>query len=914
MSIVEFLSQPFWHTLGLTLVHFVWQGCVVAVVAGALVHGLRLRHGNARYTAYLLGFAAMIACPILTFNIVQTPSIAEPKGVTEVAATRVEDPAAYLPLPPRAYPSETSISSSVLSSASTEADPMPLRQRLSDRMHLSLPWILITWLVGVGLMSVRLLMGCMGVHRWRQNLEPLPDSLATRIAPLARRLGMKDFAAVFMTRSDIQAMAMGYLRPIVILPATMITRMPPEMLEAVIAHELAHIRRLDLWVILLQRIVETLLFYHPAVWWLSNRIRNEREFCCDELAVEATDERVTYASTLEQVARARVEAKQWLLAAGIARSDISVLGRVRHILGLEPSQRQGPFWLAGVMTLLLLGSLAIPVVITAAAQNEAEPSAQFILEKMLEHRSKVRNLQYVVNGHTSRFGSEVEQVLAKESRSRRERATPGKLTEATKERQSRIRNSTSPNMQCTVDKDGRFKIVLPMVTYDSSGNGLPDYERQVWAWNGIIGTEFIQRSGSMGNVTIKGPTENTLKGIAHPWLLFSVDLWRQLEETIAAGRQVDVTRRAGGAYRLVFDYKSSKIVADVDPSQGYSCALIETYHEHGEIKSRSTIEQKEVTEGIWFPVKVRREEYSPDGTVQSRSRFLSHQIVINDPAFDESYFDVDIPRGAPVRDYTRNSNVPETYRYGQQRKTPEEMARIGINFIAGKVIDESGSPIAGVSVETCSQRVAKEDGKFHWKVLGTPSDPISTVTDDHGRFAVELPEDGLYNLRFVSENHAAIIAYDVPHGKKDLTATLPEGAILRGRITRIEDGRAEPVSFAKVKIQQRDRDAYYYLGVSRDRETVTDSQGRFEFAHLRTKKRTPETQNSEQWQYYPRYWTFVYNEEERQVVFPGSLNTVDMDIVLSNGGIGSQVHTHGHSSRGRSRVPVMTRMLQKSLP
>ena len=255
---------------------------------------------------------------------------------------------------------------------------MPLRQRLSDRMHLSLPWILITWLVGVGLMSVRLLMGCMGVRRWRQGLEPLPDSLAQRIAPLARRLGMKDFAAVFVTRSAIQAMAVGYLRPIVILPATMVTRMPPEMLEAVIAHELAHIRRLDLWVILLQRIVETLLFYHPAVWWLSNQIRNEREFCCDELAVEATDERVTYASTLERVARARVEARQWVLAAGIARSDISVLGRVRHILGLEPSQGHCPFWLAGVMTLLLLGSLAIPVVITAAGQNEAAPAAQFI--------------------------------------------------------------------------------------------------------------------------------------------------------------------------------------------------------------------------------------------------------------------------------------------------------------------------------------------------------------------------------------------------------------------------------------------------------------------------------------------------------------------------------------------------------
>ena len=464
-------------------------------------------------------------------------------------------------------------------------------------------------------MSVRLLMGCMGVRRWRQNLEPLPDSLATRIAPLARRLGMKDFAAVFMTRSDIQAMAMGYLRPIVILPATMVTRMPPEMLEAVIAHELAHIRRLDLWVILLQRMVETLLFYHPAVWWLSNRIRNEREFCCDELAVEATDERVTYASTLEQVARARVEARQWVLAAGIARSDISVLGRVRHILGLEPSQGHCPFWLAGVMTLLMLGSLAIPVVITTAGQNEAVPSAQFI------------------------------------------------------------------------------PVIL----------------------------------------------EN------------------------------------------------------------------------------------------------------------------------------------------------------QTYRYGPQRRTPEEMARIGPKFIAGLVIDEDGSPIAEVSVEACGHWATKTDGKINWKFLGTRPDLTNTMTDDQGLFAIELPEDGLYNLRFVSENHAAIIAYDVPQDTYDLNVTLPEGATLRGRIMRSEDGWEEPVSFAKVQIRQRDRNAYYYLGAGRDLETVTDSQGRFEFTHLRTKQRTPETQNSRQWQYYPRYWTFAYEDQVHQVVFPGRLNTSVIDIVLLGGGI--EVHT-----------------------
>ena len=110
---------------------------------------------------------------------------------------------------------------------------------------------------------------------------------------------MRGFSGVFISPTILQAMAVGYLRPMVLLPAAMVTQMQPEMLEAVIAHELAHIRRFDLWINLGQRVAETLLFYHPAVWWLSICLRSERELCCDELAVKATGRRLAYASTLE---------------------------------------------------------------------------------------------------------------------------------------------------------------------------------------------------------------------------------------------------------------------------------------------------------------------------------------------------------------------------------------------------------------------------------------------------------------------------------------------------------------------------------------------------------------------------------------------------------------------------------------
>jgi ankyrin repeat protein len=188
---------------------------------------------------------------------------------------------------------------------------------------------------------------------------------------------MGDFSRVLISPSALQAIAVGYLRPMVLLPASMVTQMPPEMLEAVIAHELAHIRRFDLWVNLLQRIVETLLFYHPAVWWLSSRLRKERELCCDELAVGATGERLTYASALESMGRARILARRPALAAGFGRDDMPILSRVRYVLGLAPRPQDSRFWLAGVVTIMLLAALAIPTTLvltrrTAGAERDVE--------------------------------------------------------------------------------------------------------------------------------------------------------------------------------------------------------------------------------------------------------------------------------------------------------------------------------------------------------------------------------------------------------------------------------------------------------------------------------------------------------------------------------------------------------------
>ena len=387
MSIVEFLSQPLWQRLGLTLVHFLWQGLAVAVLVGVLVKVLRLNHGNARYTTYLLAFVTMIACPVVTFTAIDIPTSPDTELVSGAKSTKVIDSSSYTALSAGDILPESEISSPAMP---TLADSILLGQRISDLLNVSMPWVLVIWMVGVVVLSGRLLMGFVGLYRWRHHLEPLPERLAQRIASLSEGLGMRGFPGVFISPTVLQAMAVGYLRPMVLLPAAMITQMQPEMLEAVIAHELAHIRRLDLWVNLAQRVTETLLFYHPAVWWLSNCLRSERELCCDELAVKATGERITYAVTLESVGRSRFMAKQPILATCLGQDNKPTLSRVRHILGLTPTQRNCPFWLAGVIAVLFLAALVIPTTLALTNQSDEKLMGleNFVVEGIRANRAK----------------------------------------------------------------------------------------------------------------------------------------------------------------------------------------------------------------------------------------------------------------------------------------------------------------------------------------------------------------------------------------------------------------------------------------------------------------------------------------------------------------------------------------------
>ncbi len=216
--------------------------------------------------------------------------------------------------------------------------------------------------------------------------------------------------------------------------------------------------------------------------------------------------------------------------------------------------------------------------------------------------------------------------------------------------------------------------------------------------------------------------------------------------------------------------------------------------------------------------------------------------------------------------------------YYIRAKTYEQVVQNREKVIAGIALDEKGSPVAGVPVGVCCIKREREPGKFSWTYSSYST--LSDITDEKGRFAIELEEEAEYNLLFSPINHAAIIVYDVPSGTIDLKVKLPEGGTVIGRLVRMEKGEKVPIPHTEVKIQQTDRASYTHLGFDRDRTTLTDSDGRFRFEHIRTKVRADDSRSEKKWEHVPRVWEISYGNTSKTLAFYDSTTIEDFELLV----------------------------------
>ena len=310
------------ESLGWTLLHFLWQGALIALVLWLLLAGLAGVSARKRYLLRCAAFALMVLSPALTFAWLW--SGAPPEPVVEGLA----------PAPAIA----------------------PLGEVVASTWSQPLTWVVAVWCLGALVCLVRISGGLYQVLRLgRRDVGiDLSPRWQQRFESLARDFGVRARARVVESSAVCVPAVIGCVRPVVMLPARIFSGLSDAQIEALIAHELAHVARHDYLVNIVQSVAEALLFYHPAVWWVSRGIRVEREYCCDDLAVAATQNGLAYAHALTALESWRGAQPQL----GVSTLGGSLMTRIQRLVGLEPTPKRGALRPAhAIAGLLVAGSL-----------------------------------------------------------------------------------------------------------------------------------------------------------------------------------------------------------------------------------------------------------------------------------------------------------------------------------------------------------------------------------------------------------------------------------------------------------------------------------------------------------------------------------------------------------------------------
>jgi bla regulator protein blaR1 len=333
-------------TLGWTLLHFLWQGAVAGVLFGLALAVTARASALTRYRVACVFLALLAACPVITFFWL-SPDYSSNAGVMEL-----KGPATMAIL--------TSAAASAASDWRALIDPW-------------LPWAVLCWAAGVTFMTGRLLVEWREVRRLTQlDIEPLTAAWQRRVARLRASLGVRRAVRVLQSARVHVPLVIGWLKPVILVPVGAFAGLTPAQLELILMHELAHIRRNDYLINLVQVVVETLLFYHPVVRWVSRVLREERENCCDDLVVTSSGDALAYARALTELAGAQSLALQ----ISVGSDGGKLLSRIKRIVAVREPTRVATHWSVGLILAAVgvsLSGLLHPMG-TPAPRDESVPA------------------------------------------------------------------------------------------------------------------------------------------------------------------------------------------------------------------------------------------------------------------------------------------------------------------------------------------------------------------------------------------------------------------------------------------------------------------------------------------------------------------------------------------------------------
>ncbi len=333
------------YAIGMMLVHSIWQLALVYLVMQLVLTSLGPTASTVKYRVAIFSMLSGLVLAGITFIVYYK---AENKDLAGIARLLPMNETTVIPHP--------------------VADPGRIQSDYgTERLRPYLPGLVTVYLTGLVIMCFRIIMGSVYMHRHaRLGVSTPSGDVSAAFQALCRRVGVKQ--AVRLLESVIIRVpeVLGYFRPLIIVPAGFFADMPFDQAEAILSHELAHIKRKDFLFNIFQSVIEMLFFYHPAIYLISARIRDERENCCDDMALASCPGKVTYAKALANMAENQLKPSYPAVALVSGRRNL--LDRIKRILNHEHMKTKiSDKLLAGV---IILAGFGIIIITGAAAMNK----------------------------------------------------------------------------------------------------------------------------------------------------------------------------------------------------------------------------------------------------------------------------------------------------------------------------------------------------------------------------------------------------------------------------------------------------------------------------------------------------------------------------------------------------------------
>jgi bla regulator protein blaR1 len=345
-SIYNLFPQELVSSIGWTLLHSLWQGGIISVILYITLYFVRNKSANLKALISTAALLLLVISAIVTYNI-ESNSTAASSSLTGLSET------SGLNTGITGFNSDKIVSaqSDILSAAYSK-----FQFYFKDNIDL----IVTIWLAGLFLFAIRLLGGLFYLARIKRKISIVKDSLwNNRIEILCRKINLKVRVSLAETTHTNVPVVIGYFKPVILFPFGLLTGLPQEHIEAILAHEIAHLKRYDLIINLFQSITETIFFYNPLVWWISNKIRIEREYCCDDIAINLCGDELVYAKALVNL-ESLIESNMPLFAIPLFKNKNQLLRRIKRML--HKNENRNSFKEKFATAIIFIGILITAVV------------------------------------------------------------------------------------------------------------------------------------------------------------------------------------------------------------------------------------------------------------------------------------------------------------------------------------------------------------------------------------------------------------------------------------------------------------------------------------------------------------------------------------------------------------------------